>query len=208
MIFVTVALFGSAIAQESTEAYITAQNLFEHGLRGSKKDNEKAAEQFRLLSEREQGNPLYLAYYGSTYTLKSRDAFFPWNKLKLGDQGLDLVDKALKMIATEHDRILLRGVPLSLETRLVAASTFLMVPDNHFHRFTAGKNLIFEVMKSPMFLTAIPQIQARFHFKAAFIAQKEHLPAEEIRHLKQTVELDPQGWDAQAARTRMKELGV
>ncbi|ABQ26615.1 hypothetical protein [Geotalea uraniireducens] len=205
---ITLAVNGLVLAQDHLEEFVTAQNRFEHGLRGSKSDNERAAEQFKSLSEQEQGNPLFLAYYGSTFTIRSRDAFMPWNKLKLGEQGLDIIDKALRMLAPEHDKVMMRGVPVSLETRLVAVSTFLKVPDKYFHRFDAGRSLLTETMKSRLFQVAPPQIQARFHFQAASVAQKEQKNAEEACQLKRVLELDPQGRDADAARARLKELGL
>lgn len=205
---ITLAVYGLVLAQDHLEAFITAQNRFEQGLRGSKSDNERAAEQFKALTEQEPGSPLFLAYYGSTFTIKSRDAYMPWNKLKLGEQGLDIIDKALRMLGPEHDKAMMRSVPVSLETKLVAVSTFLKVPDKYFHRYDAGRSLLTETMKSRLFQVAPPQIQARFHFQAAAVAQKEQKNAEEARQLKRVLELDPQGKEADAARARLKELGL
>lgn len=207
-VLITLGVHGPAEALDRVEAFSAAQGRFEQGLRGSKKDNEQAAEQFRLLTEQEQGNPLYLVYYGSTFTVSARDAFMPWNKLKLGEQGLDIIDKALGMLGPEHDTAKINGVPVSLETRLVAVSTFLRVPDRYFHRYDAGKRLLAETMMSPIFRDAPPRIQARFHLQAAFMAQKGRRNAEEAQQLKRVLELDPQGRNADAARARLKEMGL
>ena len=197
-----------AAAQTNTEVFIKAQATFEKGLRGSESDNEGAAEQFRQLNAADPANPLFQAYYGSTFTLKARDAWAPWKKLKLGEQGLDLIDKALKKLSPEHDHLRLRQVPMSIETRLVAVTTFLTVPDVFFHRYDHGKALLVETMRGALFAQSPPQTQARFFYQAAVVAQKEGARAEEIAHLKRVIELDPLSLDAPAAKLRLTELGL
>lgn len=197
-----------AMAQNSEDAFVKAQTAFERGQRGSESDNEAASEQFKRLSETEADNPLFLAYYGSTITIKARDAWLPWKKLKLGEEGLDLIDKALRHLTPEHDKIFLRKTPLSIETRLVAIGTFLQMPDKYFHRYDNGKALLAETMNSPVFTQSTPQIQASFHYQAALVAQREGRKADEVAQLKQMLALDPQGIDANAAHARLKELGA
>jgi len=195
-----------AAAQGSEDALNKAQAAFERGVRGSESDNEAASAQFMHLSQAEPGNPLYLAYYGSTLAIKARDAWLPWKKLKFGEQGLDQIDKALKRLTPEHDKVTPGKTPVGIETRLVAVETFFKVPDQFFHRYDSGKALLAETMKHPAFAQSPPQIQARFHLKAAFVAKKEDQPAEEKTQLKRALALDPQGSDADAARNRLMEL--
>ena len=197
-----------ASAQGSEDAFNKAQTAFERGLRGSESDNETASAQFKQLSQAEPGNPLHLAYYGSTLAIKARDAWLPWKKLKFGEQGLEQIDKALKRITPEHDKAMPGKVPLGIETRLVAVNTFLKVPDRFFHRYDSGKSLLTETMKHPAFAQSPPQIQARFHLQAALVAKKDNQPAEEKAQLKRALELNPQMSDGDAARNRLKELGA
>lgn len=194
--------------QEKLDAFLSAQEQFEKGLRGTGDDNEKASGQFEKLVADYPGNPLFLAYYGSTFTIKANHVFLPWQRLKLGDKGLDMIDKALKQLTPEHETELVRGVPVSIETKLVAINTFLAVPDVFFHRYEPGKKLLEETMASPAFANAPPIIQARFHYQAAFVAKKSKDKAAEIKELKKTLELDPQGKDVAAAQSRLKELGA
>lgn len=196
-----------AAAQPGEDAFVQAQASFERGLRGSESDNEAAAAQFKRLSETDTGNPLYLAYYGSTFAVKARDAWLPWKKLKLGEQGLDLIDKALKRLTPEHDKLALRKVPVGLETRLVAVNTFLKVPDTFFHRYDSGKTLLAETMKNPVFAQSPPQFQARFYTQTALVAQKEGRKADEADQLRRALELDPQNPDMAQLQARLKELG-
>jgi hypothetical protein len=204
----TMLVSGAAWAQDHLQAFIVAQRSFEQGLAGSEKDNERAAEQFRTLSEQEPGNPFYLAYYGSTFTIMGRDAYLPWKKLKLGEKGLDMIDKALRMLDPAHDSAMLLGVPLSMGTRLVAISTFIKVPDKIFHRYDAGKKLLSDTMKSRLFSAIPPHVQADFHTQAAYVARKDQQGAEEARHLRRILELEQKGKMADAARARLVELGL
>ena len=197
-----------AAAQTSEEVFLNAEATFERGVRGSENDNESASAQFRQLSEADAENPLFLAYYGSTITIKARDAWMPWKKLKLGDQCLDLIDKALKRLTAAHDKVVMRKIPVSVETRLVAISTFIQVPDKYFHRYDSGKALLEETMKSAVFMQSPPQIQARFYYQTALVAQQEGKKSDEITQLKRLLDLDPKSIDAGAARARLKALGA
>jgi tetratricopeptide (TPR) repeat protein len=192
---------------DSSAQFAQAQALFERGLRGSEKDNAEAAEKFRALTEQEPDNPLYLAYYGSTFTLKARDALLPWKKLALGEEGLDLIDKALGKLGPRHDSARVRNVPLSIETRLVAVNTFFKVPDQFFHRYDRGRSLLTRTMDSEVFAASPAVIRARYYFQAAYAAQIDGRKQDEIAFLTRVAELDPDSLDAPAAAKRLKELG-
>jgi len=202
-------IFGhGALATGSENALNKAQAAFERGLRGSESDNDDAATQFQRLSQAEPGNPLYLAYFGSSLAIKARDAWLPWKKLKFGEQGLEQIDKALKRLTPEHDKVTPGKVPVSIETRLVAVETYLKVPDQFFHRYDSGKALLAETLKNPAFAQSPPQVQARFHWQAAVVAKRDAQPVEERTQLTRALELDPQSSRAAAARARLKELGA
>jgi tetratricopeptide (TPR) repeat protein len=201
----------SAIAHaagDTSDRFISAQTQFESGMRGSEKDNSQAAEKFKELTESEPDNPLYLAYYGATFAIKADNAFLPWRKLKLGETGLDWIDKALRKLEPQHDTQLVRGgVPLSIETRLVAITTGFQMPDQFFHRFDRSRALLDQTMKSEVFAKSPPAIQARYWFQAAVAAKKEKKNAEELAALKRVAELDQNSLDVPAAQKRLKELG-
>ena len=66
------------------------------------------------------------------------------------EDGLALIDKALSLLGSEHDEALHLGTPLALQTRFVAATTFLSLPDL-FKRGPRGQQLLQEVMAAPAF---------------------------------------------------------
>jgi tetratricopeptide (TPR) repeat protein len=195
-------------AADTADQFVAAQAQFELGLRGSEKDNKQAVAKFRALTEVEPDNPLYLAYYGSAITIQGRDALMPWKKMKLGETGLDFIDKALGKLEARHDAQLMPGgVPLSIEARLVAITTFLQMPNKYFHRLDRGRTLLAQTMKSEVFAKSPAFIQARYWFQAAVVARSDKHKDEETAALKRVTELDPQGIDVPAALKRSKELG-
>jgi hypothetical protein len=200
----------SAAAQPASapdRAFIEAAQLVQRASAGDTKAIDPAVAAFDALSRAEPGNPLYAAYLGSATGLKAGQAWMPWSKVKYAEQGLDHIDRALRALKPEHERQLVRGAPMGVETRIVAARMFLRVPDEFFHRRTAGKKLIGEVLKDPRFATAPAPLRAAAHLAAAEGARGER-PDEELAQLRQVVALAPGGSPAaDQARARLKELG-
>lgn len=148
---------GTAAAQSpagSPAPFIDALKTFQQARAGETAKIEPAIAAFDALARAEPGQPVYAAYLGSALGLRARGALMPWNKVKYAEEGLDHVDRALASLKPEHDRQLLRGVPVSLETRLVAANMFISLPDGIFHRRAAGKKLIDDVLRNPGFAVA------------------------------------------------------
>ena len=83
------------------------------------------------LTELEKAYPDHLAaqcYLGALETIKARDAWMPWTKMRWVEAGLDRLDRALGLLRPEHARDGLAGISTSLDCRLTAARTFLSVP--------------------------------------------------------------------------------
>ena len=150
---------GSATAQSPAAAeapFVNATKIFLQARDGQAGQIAPAIAAFEALARAEPGQPLYAAYLGSAITLQAREAWMPWSKMKYSEQGLDHIDRALAALKPEHERQLLRGVAMGLETRFVAASTFITLPDGIFHRRAAGKKLLDELLRNPA-LAAAPE---------------------------------------------------
>ena len=78
--------------------FVTAKAQFEAGRAGSHDATERAQQLFSQLLRKDAENPLYLAYYGSTYALQARDSAAPWTRIKLINQGNALLDRALALL--------------------------------------------------------------------------------------------------------------
>ena len=85
--------------------------------------------------------------------MRARTTLLPWRKMSYAEDGLAQIDKALAMLTPGHDAPLHRGTPASLETRFVAANTFLALPAM-FNRHPRGAKLLEDVLESPRFATS------------------------------------------------------
>ena len=115
--------------------------------------------------------PLYLAYLGALQTMQGRDAWMPWTKMKASEHGLDTLDKALRRLTPAHDQVAVRGVPVTLEAKFVAATSFVQVPDMIFHRADRGRALLKEITASPLY-AATPE---NFRRQVAELAAKHNV---------------------------------
>ncbi len=166
----------ASAAPVDASAFQSAQAEFTRALNGDSGAVERAMDLFRTLSESDAGNPLLAAYYGSAQALRARDAWMPWNKMKYSEEGLDTIDRALRMLKPEHDAQRTRSVPVSVETRLVAARTFLAMP-KILNRGEQGRNLVADTIASPVFQTTPQVVQAQFRRLAAADANGASAPA-------------------------------
>ena len=90
---------------------------------------EEAIEAFTVLGRRAPSDHRITVYLGSAIALRARHTVWPWKKISHVEEGLELIDEALDArIAAEHDPVS-DGVPASLTIELVAAETFLSIPD-------------------------------------------------------------------------------
>ena len=190
--------YGAALDATSEQSFLLAQHTFEDGLAGKEAAVEPAIEAFTSLSKQNPDNPLYSAYLGSAMALRGRDAFFPWNKVKRTEEGLDLLDKALRNINPQHYEMTMRRVPVALEVQLVAGDTFISLPD-FFNRNQAGAALIKGILVHPLYATSPPEFRAAVTLRVAKMAkQKDDAVAYKLA-LREVIELDSQGrYGAQA----------
>jgi len=84
-----------------------------HDRRGKKEDKEavkKAEKYLSRLLEMEPNNPLALVYHGSVLTMKARDTFFPWDKMKYMKKGFAKMDSAVVLDPDEPEVRLIRAI--------------------------------------------------------------------------------------------------
>ncbi|SFV07166.1 hypothetical protein [Pseudoduganella namucuonensis] len=184
-----------------------ARQQFMACLSGDGKTCEAAIEKFNALAAGHPGHPLLAAYAGAGTAILGRDAYMPWNKLKYAEDGADAVEKALAQLTPAHDEALFHGTPESVETRMLAATTLLSLPD-FMNRSASGKRALEAALKSSVFGQAAPPVRARLLALAARTAKAEQRGDDEAAYLKQIVALAPQAPEAARASSRLKELGL
>lgn len=182
--------------------FIESQALFDQGLRGNREASKKAYRGFLALVKAHPDNPLYLAYLGSNETIFARDNWVPWTRIKYLDRGLDRVDKALAMLGPEHDNQYERQSVVSMETRLVALSTFVKVPP-FANRLQDAKDLFAESLATPVFHKAAPEVKQRIYLQGADIAARGKNIANEMIYLKRALVFLPKGYHADLIRKRL-----
>ena len=123
--------------------------------------------------------------------------------MSYAEEGLAQIDKALAMLAPAHDQPLHRGTSGSLETRFVAASTFLALP-SMFNRQPRGAKLLDDVLKSPQFTSAPLPFRGAVWMRAGIEAAKDKRVDDAKRFYGEIVKSNaPQ---AAAAQAKLKEL--
>jgi hypothetical protein len=158
------------------------------------------------LAANDPDDPVVLAYAGSADTLVARDERSPIEKMKGVEAGLDRIDLAVRLLRPEHDRPLPGRLPPRVETLLVAASTFLALPDAVFHREQDARAMVDGVVSHPSFGKLPPAIQAEFQWLSAEAARLEKQPAAEKAALERVLAVDPSGRRAAPARALLAEV--
>ncbi len=190
--------------------FSAARAQFEAGRAGSHAATELAQQQFSQLLRKDADNPLYLAYYGSTFTLLARDSLAPWTRIRLINQGTALLDRALALL--DHPTANDKGAsgPLTavaaLETRLVAMATFIALPEALFHRHAAAKREYQRAVTSPEFPSASADLQGHLQYEGALIAREAGDAAGERTALRRVLALSPPSIAMPEVRARLAQL--
>lgn len=200
--------FGSALAAPAIDgaAFTAARQQFAAGSGGDASARDAAIEAFEKLSAGQPGNPVFLAYQGAGIAMRARDATMPWDKMKYAEKGADMVQKAVALLAPEHDSLLVEGTPASIVTRMVAANTLLALPE-FMHRRPDGKRALQAALDSPALAQASAPMRASVFATAARVAAEEKRSADEIGYLRQVVATRADSPNVAKAAARLKELG-
>jgi len=159
---------------------------------------------FSALLQAQPTHPVWLAYAGAATAMQATTTWLPWKKLAFAEEGLALLDKALALLRGQASAVRSApDLPVDLEVRLVAASTFLAVP-GFMNRTERGTHLLSELLASPAMPAAPLAFRGDVWLLAASQAQRQQRPDEARRYLQQTIAAGaPQ---AALARTRLSGL--
>ena len=209
LLLLAAAAGNSPLARGATDqpaAFNAARTAFEAARAGSHVEVDHAHELFSRLVDAEPGNPLYLAYFGSSYTLQARESRLPWTKIKLVNQGVELLDRSLASLHGGASQASQAGSTISLETRLIAIATFIALPDSMFHHMDAARRELQAALTSPEFTHASADLQGHLLYEGALIAQADHDDRAERAALLKVQALAPPSVDAAVVRQRLAEL--
>jgi hypothetical protein len=137
-----------------------AQQHFLAAADGNSAHIEPAAEQYTALSAADPSDPVLRAYAGAATSMRANTTMLPWRKMSYAEDGLAQIDKALAQLGAAQERAASpAGVPVALEVRYVAASTFLALP-GLFNRGARGEQLLAQVLAAPALAQAPAGFQA------------------------------------------------
>ena len=164
---------------------------------------EDAASRFSRLSAAQPADPVLRAYAGTAVAMRSLTTLLPWRKMSHAEDGLALVDKALAQLGPADDAPRLRGVPGVLETRFIAANTFLGLPPM-FNRAERGRAELDAVLGHRLFGSAPAPFKAVVWLRAARLAEADAKP--ELRRQWLQKVADSGAPQAGAARRQLEAL--
>lgn len=200
-------LFSSQVFAVPSEELIGQYN---QAAQGDEAKVEVVYEQLQSDLERNGADVLSLVYLGSTQTLMGRDAFMPWNKMKHTEQGLATIAKGLDLLASDMTSLekqpIRQGLPESILSRAVAASTFTSLPDmfNHFER---GYDLYLDLLAEERFTSQPFATTSWIYFYAVKAAIRAEDTSQAERWLQEMNKRDsdnPMTLQAQAAFSEIK----
>ncbi len=186
--------------------FADAREVFSAASGGDDSKAPRANELFQALAAESPDDPVILAYAGSSATLVGKNTTSPLKALRVTERGLDQIDLAIKKLGPEHDAVRPGEMPARFETLLVAASTFVQVPDRWFHRFQDGKAALAAALSHPAYPHMPPAVQAQFVWVEALVKRQEDDAAGERAALEKVVALDPASAAAVRAQARLAEL--
>ena len=121
---------------------------------------------YQKYAEQYPDNPGVLSYYGALMTKRGDMAWFPLSKMKLSNEGLDILDKSLMMAEDDTTSKAVDGrISASLEAKVIASIVFMNVPNIIFQRRHEGMELAKEIVNLPEFQNN------NFGAKAKFLAK-------------------------------------
>jgi len=90
--------------------YRLARALHLKGVDEDEESAERALGMLEKLAAEEAENPLVIAYFGSAKILKAKRALLPWQKGKLSNSGLELLDRAVELAPGDLEVRFVRGI--------------------------------------------------------------------------------------------------
>jgi len=204
LLLVTLLIAAPSIASATTPSFSEAFQTYRQGAHDGAA-NERANEMFQQLLAATPGDPVALAYLGSTWVIKGRDAWAPWNKLRYVDKGLALLDKAVLLLSPEHDQVVLEGLPASVRVRSVAGIAYAGLPDM-FKRFDQGRDMLRALTASPLLAGAPGPATAYIHYYAGNAAQRDKDAADARKQYQAVLANAPESEYAPRARRAIDEM--
>ncbi len=181
-------------ADDYNASLSAARTKFLQGVDGDQHAVRDATRQFKKLSHLNLREPVLMAYLGACETLKGRDAANNLNKRRLTTDGINQVDRALKLLDDTTDY----PPDRRLDTQLVAANSFIHIPA-FFNRYQKGRLLIEQILADSNFDLMAAGFRAATYMAAALVAQGDNDETAYRKFIELTLAADPTRRDGRMA---------
>lgn len=183
--------------------FAAAFALFSQARQGDEHAIAQSVDAFTKLLQADPANPLWMAYCGAATSMRATTTWLPWKKMQYAEDGMALLDRALSTLTSAHSAPISGAVPVAMEVRFVAASTFLAVP-GFMNKGGRGAKLLNDILASPPLASAPPAFRGDVWMTAASLAIKEQRMDDARKYFKQVIGAGaPQ---AEAARAQLGTL--
>lgn len=150
----------------------------------SRTANQQTASTFNNMLQQEPGNPLLMSYAGAATAKSSLDKLAKDEKTTALEDGTAMVEQALQLASNS---VAMHGsVPVALEVRFVAASTYLAVP-KVMNRHDKGEQLLKDVIDASQFAQTDVNFRGAVWMRAATLAAEKNRADEAKKYLSEIV---------------------
>lgn len=150
----------------------------------SRTANQQTASTFNNMLQQEPGNPLLMSYAGAATAKSSLDKLAKGEKTMALEDGTAMVEQALQLASNS---VAMHGsVPVALEVRFVAASTYLAVP-KVMNRHDKGEQLLKDVIDASQFAQTDVNFRGAVWMRAATLAAEKNRADEAKKYLNEIV---------------------
>jgi hypothetical protein len=203
--FITAVSLWAAPAHAATDTQLQdAYRLAQTAITGDSSQIPAAVEKLTALLAGEPANPLLLVHLGALTAMQARGTMLPWKKTGYAEDGMAMQDKALGLLSPATDAQRHDGVPVTLQVKFTAASTFVAVP-RLFNRHERGERLLREVLDSPLFEPSPLGFRGAVWMSAARLARDDGKPEQARNYLDTVIAHNaPQADQARAQREQVK----
>ena len=176
------------------ETLIVLGKLYhDQGAAGSTEAVDKGFTVFDKVIELDPTNAVAFAYRGSLWTMRGRDAWFPFTKLKHVDKGIDELDKAADLAPDNITVHLMRGI------------NSLQLPSMFKRLGTALKDFSF-LLADPRFPHLEVHLQSTIFYWAGVAYKRDNQAGKAKEYLEKAISKAPESPTAKNAEKELKEL--
>ncbi|HTR82417.1 MAG TPA: tetratricopeptide repeat protein [Bacteroidota bacterium] len=165
----------------------------DEGVAGDEGAVDKGFECFDKILQADPSNAVAWAYRGSLWTLRARDAWWPFTKMKDVDKGVDQLDKAVDL------------APNDVNVRIVRGINSVNLP-SMFHRLPIALKDFDYLMNDPRFAHLGPNLQATIYYWAGVAYKNDSQTSKAKELLQKAISADPNSDTARKAESELKQL--